>query len=404
MREIVSLLLPSERETRLLRTCLLGEGDPVDAVLAGGAPSPAWPPLSVVPLLADALARGDSAPRTEAERELALAFRTAGVRTHHRSRTVRRLLGTALDALAEAEVDTVVLRGAALADTVYPRPELCHCHDLDLWIAPADAERAARALEAAGFPRARRNAGADGPRHLHPGGLPLQLHHRTLRLSFHEPPAELFPGPAETATIAGRRALVPAPAEQLFHVLGHAASGPGRDTLRWACDAWFLLRARTDLDADRFVALAERARIALPLSVQLPFLRDSLGAAIPDGIVERVTRAAARSGPRELEAAVHGALCGRRGTVRAVLAAAPGGRARLRAARWILLPSPTAVRWRRPDIGRAGLALHYMARPLRGIAGAVRRAHSGGRLSPEAEERAAMDLRETKTTHIAIAP
>jgi hypothetical protein len=60
---------------------------------------------------------------------------------------VANFLGT----LAEAGVETVVLKGMAFAHTIYPAPHLRPKSDIDLWVARADIPLALERLQAQGF-------------------------------------------------------------------------------------------------------------------------------------------------------------------------------------------------------------------------------------------------------------
>ncbi len=60
-------------------------------------------------------------------------------------------LAALLRVFAEAQVDLLVLKGAALAETVYPRPSLRRFGDLDVLVRRADTGRARAVLEALGY-------------------------------------------------------------------------------------------------------------------------------------------------------------------------------------------------------------------------------------------------------------
>src|SRR5205823_6343094 len=64
---------------------------------------------------------------------------------------VARALDRALLALDAAGIQTVALKGPALAERLYPEAAMRRCTDLDLLIAERDIERAARALEPLGY-------------------------------------------------------------------------------------------------------------------------------------------------------------------------------------------------------------------------------------------------------------
>ena len=45
-------------------------------------------------------------------------------------------------------------------------------------------------------------------------------------------------------------AEIPAPADSLLHVCGHASYSASRQSLRWVTDAWFIVNRHPDLDWD----------------------------------------------------------------------------------------------------------------------------------------------------------
>lgn len=84
---------------------------------------------------------------------LAQARRGAAVGHLRRQALVRRLL----PALGAAGVTAVMLKGGALAHLSYPDPSLRAMDDLDLWVAPADLDRAVQAATAVGVGYTRRH-------------------------------------------------------------------------------------------------------------------------------------------------------------------------------------------------------------------------------------------------------
>ena len=73
------------------------------------------------------------------------------VRTLARTVWLQAHLAAFLRACAEAELPVIVLKGAALAETVYPRLGLRDFRDLDILVRPADAPRARAVLECLGY-------------------------------------------------------------------------------------------------------------------------------------------------------------------------------------------------------------------------------------------------------------
>ena len=206
---------PAGRREQAGRLIRLAREHGVEAWLAGCAPltEPAWSELA------------DQRPRFLAAQARSLA-------------AVREF-----GALADpAGIDWLVLKGPALAHSVYPRPDLRHYVDLDLLVPPADFGRLLALLEEAGYQLVDRNwplLARELPGELRlrsPRGVLLDLHWSIFndagrRAAFNAPTAAL---------LAGRR-LLPAgfPAlsatDQLVHAGLHAALS-GANRLGWLLD------------------------------------------------------------------------------------------------------------------------------------------------------------------------
>ena len=63
----------------------------------------------------------------------------------------RRLCRNVLEIFDRSAIAVIVLKGAALAETVYA-PSIRHCHDIDLLLNHADIDRAAATVSAPRFP------------------------------------------------------------------------------------------------------------------------------------------------------------------------------------------------------------------------------------------------------------
>ncbi|MGI8665372.1 MAG: nucleotidyltransferase family protein [Jatrophihabitans sp.] len=157
-----------------------------------------------------------------------------------------RSLAAARDfgALADgAGLPWLVLKGPALAYSVYPRPDLRHYVDLDLLVSPGDFAAVLRLLADAGYQLVDRNwplleRVVPGELRLRsPRGVLLDLHWSIFndanrRAAFHAPTAGL---------LAGRRVLEPvglpalSASDQLVHLGLHAALS-GANRLGWLLD------------------------------------------------------------------------------------------------------------------------------------------------------------------------
>jgi hypothetical protein len=375
----LSVILPTPEQTLLLRACLCSgdasrqawrqwlerAGDPKEALAARDLGS-----RRLLPLLFDAARRNGLA----ADKALMTHLKTANFRDELRSKAYRAVCSEAIGVLGAAGVRPVVLRGAALAETVYPEPVLRHCHDLDLWVTEHELPRAGDALAASGYACAQQSGTAARSLVLrHRSGVDVQLHTALFRLGYYEPPLDEMRERGRPCEVAGTPAWELSPADALLHVCGHAAESGSRENLCWAADAWFLITRSADLDWGLVADCALRGRLALPVSLMLGYLAGELGAPVPPAVLERLNVAAAQADGMAREAALLGAHRGTRGTLWNLVRAARGWREKAFVLRWALFPSPGYVRSVHGVRGFRAMAGWYAGRLGRGLRGCLSR-------------------------------
>jgi hypothetical protein len=273
-------MIPTPSQTLFLRACLHSGpsgrdawdawsrqvGDPLKALTKGDRDV-----RGLLPLLLSALRRNG----IQADAPLLTYLRSAQLTEALRSSSYRRLCGSAISAMTDHGIRAVVLRGAALAETVYQEPALRHCHDIDVLVEGDDTASAAMALALVGFEPVQ-----NGRSHMtlaHESGLPLVLQSRLFGRPYRDPPFNDVWARRETLSIGGVAAHIPSPADHLLHVCGHAS-------LRWVCDAWSLIE-HSDIDWQLLFDSALRGRLAAPLSITLGYLADDLQAPIPPDVL-----------------------------------------------------------------------------------------------------------------------
>src|SRR5687768_39468 len=146
LADTLRVVLPTDRETWLLRACLqsgqaarsawqtwrsLTNLSPAELVRDDGALK------GLLPLLFTSL-RQNQVPL---ERELLTILRTAHLREELRAESFRRIYEATLAQLARAEIPSLLLKGAALAATVYPSAALRHTHDVEILVRRDDLAR-----------------------------------------------------------------------------------------------------------------------------------------------------------------------------------------------------------------------------------------------------------------------
>jgi hypothetical protein len=274
-----------------------------------------------------------------------------------------------LSTLADGKVSTVVLKGAALAETVYPEPALRHSHDIDLLVEPRDLSAAVSLLVSSGLrplPPGKRAM----PHTLlcHDSGLAIGIYTDLLAVPYYAPGEEARAQElwsyAQKTNFGGAETHIFSPAVNLLQVLGHASYSASRGSLVWACDAWFLTGSKTGLDWDFFFDLAVRSHLALPFSVMLSYLAQSLNAPIPLPVLDRLLAAAARTEPLGYEIALDGAHKTASGRFKNLLGKSRAWSERIIVLKWIFFPSMRSLAMHNVRHPRL-LPLYYLWRPLR---------------------------------------
>ena len=267
---------------------------------------------SVAPALGFALSRhpDDAVPPAVAGR-LRGCFRQSLARHVVASGHLAALLG----ALNEASIPVIPLKGAVLAETVYPHPALRPMSDLDVLVHPHDRLRTDAVLRGLGY-RPGEDAHSFGFDMRHdaavvydgPGGARVDMHWRLLndpRFAWDHAGAEAVWKRARPVTLAGQPALALAPEDLVLASAAHLAIHHGLSGLLWYWDL-ALVSDRLPLDWDVLACRARRWRVRGALA----FVLDGVHARF--GLDDAARAAADRLAPRGPRAAALRSLVARR--------------------------------------------------------------------------------------------
>ncbi len=149
---------------------------------------------------------------------------------------LRRPLAELLSACQEAAVELIVLKGAALAETVYPRPSLRPFGDIDVLVRASDACRAQAVLSELGYVAdadawadlaAGRSCEVNFFRNAAHEPVVIELHTDLLNNALLRPQVFLDHGGlwrrSRAACLAGENARVLGPEDQILHLCLHLA-------------------------------------------------------------------------------------------------------------------------------------------------------------------------------------
>lgn len=203
--------------------------------------------------------------------------------------------------LAGADVPALLLKGIALATSVYDRPWHRPMGDLDIAVPPSDFETARGLLVGKGFAQVEQ---ADGPASPRLGltahaltfrnearRTSIDLHYNVLNCSLWARADEWFwreARPVAWAELAP--ALTLAPEHHLVHACLHGYSRSVLQlSIRWMLDAHFLVTRSADSFRWELVeAEGERQRCGPLLAATLGYLAQHLGTAVPAPVLARL--------------------------------------------------------------------------------------------------------------------
>ena len=336
------------------------------------------------PLVYRAL-RGSTALSPETCAALRDAYRATAMRNLLLLHELRRVL----ERLADAGIDAIVLKGAALARPVYGSLALRPMSDLDILVRHRHMGRAGAFAEALGFHPAalETHSGAlaeyeNALAFSKPGAvcIDLDVHWSLVDSPFYqrELSMEWFWDTARIRQLGGLSAPTLGPEALLLHLCTHLILHHRGVGLLWWNDIAALLHAERALDWDQIFARSREYQLLLPMREALIHLAAEWRAPIPGDALRRFSAAH----PERAEAALFKRLrvpaaAGRRfWTDLRSLASWPQ---RLRFARTQLLPSATYMQSRYDIRNRWLVPMYYPYRWLRGVRGAAsRRVSSAG--------------------------
>jgi hypothetical protein len=370
LSESLSLLLPTPEETLLLRVCLSPRESAREAWSQwrnrNNMSGKALLRNSFVRKLRPLLFNAVQSHSLEIDKEGLTYLRTAYLKEELRDAAVRRICREVLLLLEKERFAPIVLKGIALAETVYGSPVLRHCHDIDILLPDDDLSRAAGFLTSLGFRTC--SAPDSQNRHLRmvqDSGLPLEFHSRPFEVPYYQPPVSEIRARSRSQVIASVKAHIMTPADSLLHVCGHASYSSKRASLRWVTDAWSIINRHPQLDWDLLLVCIHRSHLALPLSVMLGYLAESLNAPVPPTFLDRLSAAASKAGATERQLALRGTRAAGQRSLKELFRRTTNWRERVFLIQWLLFPSPRYLCWVDEIRDSRLLPFHYVYRPIR---------------------------------------
>lgn len=240
------------------------------------------------------------------------AARLRGVRRHvwAKNQLGFRVLGEAVTRLRAVGVDAVVVKGAALATSVYAEPGTRAMHDVDLWVGPQHLDDACAALLDAGWTTLDAVAGPfyHAVAVVHPNGSSVDVHRSVVFPRFSPVEESSWWDRSVDHCIDGVPMRRLASSDELVLSVLHGLLTNSSSASRWPVDV--VMIARHTADQPDFwsdvVASSHELEVGPVVADGLAMCLDELDAPIDADVVRAI-----REGPVDRGLAIHWAACRR---------------------------------------------------------------------------------------------
>jgi hypothetical protein len=211
-----------------------------------------------------------------------------------------RSLAVLLESFHAARIETMIMKGTALALLHYGDPGLRSMGDVDILIHSSDVVAAVELLRDLAWRRSGRP-----PRNLtktylgaryamnfsHDSVGKLDLHWHVMDETRHPEGDDPFWTGSIHAMICGVETRAMNPADQLFHVCAHETRWTPVPLPRWIADVVTILKASgDDIEWSRFVSHTRRLGLALPVREALEQVAEVVGRSVPSRVLSELRR------------------------------------------------------------------------------------------------------------------
>jgi hypothetical protein len=373
---ILSVVLPTREETLLLRACLWpGDpgrraweewrrcvGNPIELLRDGNERLKA-----LLPLIHFALQRNG----VSVEEALKTCLYMSSLREELRYNAYRRILARVISFYAEKEIPAIVLRGAALADTVYESPASRHSGKIQILIGGDGSFPDENSLIPPRFRRLQEgfSRGRSVMTLKHDSGLPLHLHRRLFPATYYHIPFDRLWGRSRIRQVAGQTARTLASADNLLHVCGEAFFNRSSRSLLWVFDSLFLINRSDAIDWDELLETARDSHLELPLSVMLGYLSEKMNAPVPVPFINGLYNSASAAEARGRAYALSVAREGFKGNYVKMFIRGEDWKERFYLLIWVLYSPVSHLKWLKRNFRPGQFLSRYILRPVRNLIG-----------------------------------
>ena len=199
-----------------------------------------------------------------------------------------------IDALGREGVPVLLLRGAALACTVYREPSARGWQDTGIFIPAADAARAIPALAGHGWMARDFDAARPSPHGcglLHPDHGEAWIYWRPMRAEHPASAAEDWWKATRPIQFETLQARVSCAADELLHTCESGMNPMYPTALLWLVDCVLLIRnAEPPMDWERVIAQSRQFKLSLFMTAMLSYVREHFEPSIPAEVIATLER------------------------------------------------------------------------------------------------------------------
>lgn len=216
--------------------------------------------------------------------------------TWYKNQNLFRKMASILRSFHHAGIETLLLRGMALAVLHYKDYGARPMDGLHVCVRGARVPAAVRVLNASGWTPTSQSPEAlvsfrPSSEFIDPDGQRFNLHWHLFSGCQATSNSHFWDG-AVLTEIGNVPTYALHPTDQLLHVCVHGAIGNGPLSFRWVADAMTILNSSdTEIDWGRLATQVAIHRLILPLRDTLGYLREALGAPVPATILKNIRNA-----------------------------------------------------------------------------------------------------------------
>jgi hypothetical protein len=215
-------------------------------------------------------------------------------RAWYKNRMLFHRMAPFVERLRREGIDTLILKGAAVALYYHPDPGIRPMQDVDVLIPEERAFEVLHLLKSEGWdltvwaPRSLTEAFLSFRHSIgfrDPDGLEIDLHWHTMYQACRPGQDRAFWDAALPFDFMGIGTKVLCPTDELLNTCVHGIKRNAVPPIRWVADCMTILRSGHEIDWRRLLDLARDTHVTVPLAYGLTYLKDTFNAPVPEDLL-----------------------------------------------------------------------------------------------------------------------